>query len=87
MKKIIPVIVICGALIGSIVYYESETQDIKQESLYINDDFIQFYEMLLDESKLSEEERAAYRESYRTFLIWSGEEYRQYDPNEYLLEE
>jgi hypothetical protein len=43
--------------------------------------------MLLDESKLPEEQRIAYRESYRTFLIWSGEEYREYDPNEYLLEE
>ena len=87
MKKSLLIIIICGALIGSIVYYDSETENIKQESLYLNDDFIQFYEMMLDESKLSEEERVAYRESYRTFLIWSGDEYRQYDPNEYLLEE
>jgi|LakMenEpi05Nov12_1017451.scaffolds.fasta_scaffold16813_1 hypothetical protein len=87
MKKILPIVITCGALIGSIVYYDAENTYTKQQSLYINEDFIQFYEMLLDESKLSEEERIAYRESYRTFLIWSGEEYREYDPNEYLLEE
>ncbi len=87
MKKSLLIIIICGALIGSIVYYNSKTKDIQEESIYINDEFIRFYEILLDESKMSEEERIAYRESYRTFLIWSGEEYRQYDPNEYLLEE
>ena len=87
MKKILPIIIACGALIGSIVYYDTEKTQIKQESLYINDEFIEFYEFLLHESNLSDEERETYRESYRTFLIWSGEEYREYDPNEYLLEE
>ena len=87
MKKILPIIIACGALIGSIVYYDTEKTQIKQESLCINDEFIEFYEFLLHESNLSDEEREAYRESYRTFLIWSGEEYREYDPNEYLLEE
>jgi hypothetical protein len=48
---------------------------------------LEFYELLLSGSDLSESEKIAYRESYRTFLIWSGDEYRQYDPNEYLLEE
>lgn len=87
MKKILLFIFTCGALIGSIVYYDSEKKHIQEESLYINDEFIEFYELLLSESKLSKEEKIAYRESYRTFLIWSGDEYREYDPNEYLLEE
>jgi hypothetical protein len=87
VKKFLPIIITCGALIGSIVYYDTEKTQTKQESLCINDEFIEFYEFLLNESNLSEEERVAYRESYRTFLIWSGEEYREYDPNEYLLEE
>lgn len=87
MKKILPFIFICGALIGSIVYYDSEKKHTKEQSLFINDEFIEFYESLLAESKLSAEDKIAYRESYRTFLIWSGNEYREYDPNEYLLEE
>lgn len=87
MKKSLLITIICGALIGSIVYYESETQDIKQESLYINEEIIQFYEDLLQDLNLSEEEKTSYRKTYQTFLIWSGEEYREYDPNEYLLEE
>lgn len=87
MKKILPIIIICGALIGSIVYYDTEKTKLNQESLYINDEFIEFYELLLSGSDLSESEKTAYRESYRTFLIWSGAEYREYDPNEYLLEE
>lgn len=87
MKKSLLITIICGALIGSIVYYESETQDIKQQSLYINEEIIQFYEDLLQNLNLSEEEKVSYRKTYQTFLIWSGEEYRQYNPNEYLLEE
>lgn len=87
MKKLLPIIFIFGALIGSIVYHDEQERHVKQESLYINDEFIEFYELLLSESNLSTEEKIAYRESYRTFLIWSGDEYRQYDPNEYLLEE
>jgi hypothetical protein len=87
VKKSLLITIICGALIGSIVYYESETQDIKQESLYINEEIIQFYEDLLQDLNLSEEEKTSYRKTYQTFLIWSGEEYREYDPNEYLLEE
>lgn len=87
MKRILPIVIICGALIGSIVYYNAKNQSIKEQSLHMNDNLIEFYEMTLEESDLSEEEKAAYRESYRTFLIWSGNEYREYDPNEYLLEE
>ncbi len=87
MKKILPIIIICGALIGSIVYYDTKKSSVQQESLFINDEFIEFYELLLSGSDLSESEKIAYRESYRTFLVWSGDEYRQYDPNEYLLEE
>jgi hypothetical protein len=87
VKKILPIIIICGALIGSIVYHDTEKTSIQHESLLINDEFIEFYELLLSGSDLSESEKIAYRESYRTFLIWSGDEYRQYDPNEYLLEE
>lgn len=87
MKKLLPIIFICGALIGSIIYHDAQEHYIKEESLYINDEFIEFYELLLTESNLSTEEKIAYRESYRTFLIWSGDEYREYDLNEYLLEE
>lgn len=87
MKKLLPIIITCGALIGSIVYYDIEKKQIKEESLYINDEFIEFYELLLYESNLSAEEKIAYRESYRTFLMWNADEYREYDPNEYLLEE
>ena len=87
MKKVLPLIFICGALIGSIVYYDTKKSNVQQESLFINDEFIEFYELLLSGSDLSESEKIAYRESYRTFLIWSGDEYREYDPNEYLLEE
>lgn len=87
MKKVLPIIIICGALIGSIVYYDTEKTNMQQESLCINDEFIEFYELLLSGSDLSKEEKEAYRESYRTFLIWSGDEYRELDPNEYLVEE
>ena len=87
MKKVLPFIFICGALIGSIVYYDTEKTQTQQESLYINDEFIEFYELLLSGSDLSDDEKKTYRESYRTFLIWSANEYREYDPNEYLVEE
>lgn len=87
MKRYLPILFICGALIGSIVHYNKEKKIIVEESLYINDDFIEFYELLLEGSDLSAEEKEAYRESYRTFLIWSGNEYREYESNEYLLEE
>ena len=87
MKKLLPIILTCGALIGSIVYYDTEKKNIQQESLCINDEFIEFYELLLLRSDLLETEKTAYRESYRTFLIWSNDEYREFDPNEYLIEE
>ena len=87
MKKILPVIFTCGALIGSIVYYNTTKDYTKEESICINDDFIEFYELIINDSNLSEEEKILYRESYRTFLIWSSNEYREYDPNEYLIEE
>lgn len=87
MKKLLPIIIAIGALIGSLVYYDTEKTSKMEESLYLNQDFIEFYEIILEESNLSEEEKQIYKESYRTFLIWSSNEYREYDPNEYLLEE
>lgn len=87
MKKLLPIIIAIGALIGSLVYYDTEKTSKMEESLYLNQDFIEFYEIILEESNLSEEEKQIYKESYRTFLIWSSNEYREYNLNEYLLEE
>ena len=57
MKKILPVIFTCGALIGSIVYYNTTKDYTKEESICINDDFIEFYELIMNDSNLSEEEK------------------------------
>lgn len=83
MKKLFPITLIIGLLGGCDVYYYAESEEAQQISLQLNDEHVQFYELMLEDLKVQDARRKAYKESYRTFMLYASEENMENDPELY----
>lgn len=84
MKKIIPIVILIGLLVGYNVFYHSKTEEAKFLSQELNDEHIFLYENILEDTRIQDGRRKAYKESYRTFMLYASEENMQNNPNLYL---
>lgn len=80
MKKYLPIIIIVGLLCGNIAISETQKQEKIQQSLELNDEFIQHYEFMLNEEERDKKEKIIIRDGYKGFLIWTSHEFYEYDP-------
>lgn len=83
MKKILIAIFTYSFFIGSYVYYDTKKVEEQQISAELNDNYIVFYETILEDRSLQDKRRFAYKESYRTFLLYTSDEYVNSDPRAY----
>jgi S-adenosylmethionine:diacylglycerol 3-amino-3-carboxypropyl transferase len=83
MKKIIPIILILGLLGGCDVLYYAEKEEAEILSVQLNDEHIQLYEQILEDMRVQDARRKAYRESYRTFSLYASDENMEYNPDLY----
>jgi hypothetical protein len=83
MKKIIPVVLFFAFLFGSYIYYDAEKIYEQSFTLELNDEHIRLYEAILEDRALQDQRRVAYKESYRTFLLYTSDEYLKMDPASY----
>lgn len=83
MKKTIPAIFLFAFLFGSYIYYDTEKTYEQSFTLELNDEHIKLYEAILEDRALQDQRRIAYKESYRTFLLYTSDEYLKMDPASY----
>lgn len=83
MRKLIPIILLLGLLGGCDVLYYVEKEEAEILSVQLNDEHIQLYEQILEDMRVQDARRKAYRESYRTFSFYASDENMEYNPDLY----
>lgn len=79
MKRYVPIIAVVGILIGNIAISKTHKQEQVEQSLELNSEFSQHYEIMLTEEQRNEEEKRIIRDGYRGFLNSTLYEYYEYD--------
>lgn len=79
MKRILIIIIIFALVIGAYIHYDTEKRNEIEISLELNDEHIKLYESIIQNKKIEDSRKKAYRESYRTFLCWTTAEYIMYE--------
>ena len=83
MRKLIPIILLLGLFGGCDVLYYAEKEEAEVLSVHLNDEHIQLYEQILEDTRIQDARRTAYRESYRTFSLYASDENMEYNPDLY----
>jgi hypothetical protein len=83
MRKFLAPIAVAALLCGNLALCESKMAEILTETKEINEDYISFYETILNREDLTDRRKMAYKNSLRTFMIRASEENYNNDPNLY----
>lgn len=83
MRKFLAPIIVAAILCGDLALCESKMSEILIETKEINEDYINFYELIVKREDLTDKRKIAYKNSLRTFMIRASEENYNNHPDLY----